>query len=395
MQRNRQLFQAAFLVLTLLGVYALQGNAERWCPFGGVETVYAWFVEGSALCSIGVTNLFALGAVVASLLLLRRAFCSHACPIGTLSEWTSDLAVRWGFKPRAVGRALDARLSVLKYAVLGVVVVITWKVGELVFRGYCPAYALLGRHGEDILAWAYVAGGGILVLSVFFTLPFCRWLCPLAAVMNPLARVGLVRIARDEETCASCGKCARACPMGIPVDEVDQVTHARCTACRTCVDACPTHRGRATLELRTAGGRRRVPAGVVAGVLLLLLAGAVAASVLLPLPSFRWSRGDLPANAATLEMEVGGLSCRGRATSFRYFLARDDDLALDGPLAVEAWPEPEPGAGRVRVSYDPALTDEDAIRAALTMPYFDTVVGMVRMSPFEIPGYDPLGLGGE
>ena len=45
----------------------------------------------------------------------------------------------------------------------------------------------------------------------------------------------------------------------------------------------------------------------------------------------------------------------------------------------------------VRITYDPARTDEDSIREAITEPYFDGQVW--RPSPFAIEGYDPLGLG--
>ncbi|MHC5010825.1 MAG: hypothetical protein ACYTG6_07740, partial [Planctomycetota bacterium] len=67
--RARTLFQLAFVVLTLVAVFLVRGNAEAWCPFGGIETVHAWVVEGNALCSVGVTNLYVVVAVLLSLLL--------------------------------------------------------------------------------------------------------------------------------------------------------------------------------------------------------------------------------------------------------------------------------------------------------------------------------------
>lgn len=386
----RRLLQLGFLLLTLVGVFVVRGNAERWCPFGGVETIYSYLHEGNTLCSVGVTNLLVIAAVLLSVLLLRRVFCSHACPIGTISEWLHLVGCRLGVGGSRVPRPLDALLSLLKYAVLGVVLWFTWRMGEMVFRGYCPAYALLGRHGEDITFWAYVVSGSILLVSFFVSLPFCRWFCPLAAVMNPLSRLGIVRVVRDGEACLDCGDCTRACPMDIPVHEVNEVTHARCTTCLSCVDACPTHE-EGTLALRIPGRVRRVlPRGALAGVFLLLLGGAVLAALLFPLPSFRWSRGEIaPAEGAVLEMHVEGLSCRGRATLLVYFLERDDDLALSGPLRLEAWPGPD--GGEARFTYDPERTTADAIRDAVVEPYFDEHMSMWRLSPFGVEGYDPLG----
>ena len=78
--------QIGFLALTLVFVFALQANAERFCPFGGVEAIYAYVTEGNTLCSVGVSNFFVLGGVLLSVVLLRRAFCGYACPVGTLQE---------------------------------------------------------------------------------------------------------------------------------------------------------------------------------------------------------------------------------------------------------------------------------------------------------------------
>ena len=387
----RGIAQAVALAAVVVGVFVVRGHAERWCPFGAVETAYAYVTEGNALCSVGVANFFVLGAVLLSLPLLRRAFCSHACPIGTVSEWVRGGARRLGLRPRAVPRAVDATLSLAKYVVLAGVVAVTWRIGELWFRGACPAYALLGRHGADVTAWAYVVSGGILLGSVFVALPFCRWFCPLAAVMNPFSRLGLARVGRDPGACAACGKCARACPMGIPVHEVATVTHARCTLCLDCVDACPTRDG-STLALRLAGtSGRRLSARTVAAALAVVLGVGVAGAAWFPLPSFRWSRGEIPATAASVDLRIADLTCRGRANLLVYFLDRDDDLAVPGPLRLEAWPAPD--EGEARIVYDPSLTDADAIRAALTEPVHDPVAGIFRMSPFRIAGYDPLALG--
>lgn len=380
--------QLAFLGLTLGFVFLLQANAERFCPFGGVEAIYAYLTEGNVLCSIGVSNFFVLGGVLLTVLLFRRAFCGYACPVGTIQEWTRKGAAWLGLPLVRVNPRADRLLSLLKYAALVVIIVITWRASELLFREVCPAYALMSRHGEDITYWAYVLSGAILVASLFLRVPFCRWLCPFAAFMNPLSKVAVGRVARDPNSCASCGKCDAVCPMAIPVSAVDEVKHARCTACLQCVDACPKHQG-GTLAWRMPPSTRAMPQWGIVAVFLLLVGGAVLASELNPLPSFTFTKGERPAQIETIELRIENLSCRGRANLLRYFLERDDELELLGYLKFEAWPQP--GTARARVTFDPLELDELMLKDAIVQPYYDEGLGDWRSAPFVIEGYDPLG----
>ena len=76
MKKTRRLMQFAFLALTLGSVYLFGANAERWCPFGGVEALYSYYQEGNMLCSLGTSNFYILGGVILMTVLLRRAFCA-------------------------------------------------------------------------------------------------------------------------------------------------------------------------------------------------------------------------------------------------------------------------------------------------------------------------------
>ena len=76
-----------------------------------------------------------------------------------------------------------------------------------------------------------------------------------------------------------------------------------------------------------------------------------------------------------------------------YFLDRDDRFAIPGYYRLEAWPGP--GLAHIHVHYDPALTDETAIKRAVTEPYYEAASAFWRPSPFHLMGYDPLGLDGE
>jgi len=397
MKITRRIFQAGLLALTLVSVYLFRSNAESWCPFGGVESLYTYVAEGNLLCSLGVSNFYALGAVILTVLLLRRAFCGYLCPIGTISEWVGVVARRLGVRAFQVPAKLDHVLSLGKYVVLAAILLMTIQLSELAFRGYCPAYALLSRHGSEITIWAYVVAGGIVAVSLLVTIPFCRWFCPLAAVLNPLARFGIGRIKRDETACSSCGRCAASCPMAIPVDQLRQVTASRCLTCMDCIAACP-NKGQHAISWGPPNWLGHAwPQTVVIAVLLLCGSAAVAAAYLVPLPSFVKSRGTPPNRVASVELRIQGMTCRGRANLLVGFLERDDmyqirGTALNAPgfYRLEAWPDP--GTALVRISYDPTCADEDAIKRAIAEPYYDVKEDRWWLSPFVIEGYALPGL---
>ncbi len=386
----RRTVQTVFLALVLLGAFAWRANCERWCPFGGVEAMASYLAEGDMLCSLGTSNFFILGGVLGMTLLLRRAFCGYMCPIGTLSEGLHVLGRKAGLPQARVGGPLDRGLSLSKYVLLAVVLWLTWKAGELIFRGFDPCYALISRHGADITVWAYVVSAAIAAASLFVSLPFCRWFCPFAAVLNPFSRFGLTRVRRHADACRNCGNCAKRCPVAIPVDQLEQVHAARCLSCMNCLDACKVGPSRA---ISWGPPGRRGHAWSQAALILILLgctSMAVSASYLIPVPSFVKSRGEKPARAAEAKIRLAEMTCRGRANLLVYFLERDDLYRVPGYLKVEAWPGP--GISDLHVIYDPSATNEAAIKRALTEPYYDAVADSWRMSPFAIEGYDPFAL---
>jgi hypothetical protein len=392
MKTTRRIVQTAFLALTLVGVFFIRANAEAWCPLGGVEGLWTYLQEGNLICSLGVSNFYILAGVLATALLLRRAFCGYVCPIGTISHWIRTAGTRLGIPAVRIPYQADRGMALLKYVVLAWILYFTWQVGELLFRGYCPAYALVSRHGADISWWAYAIAVVIAAASLVAAMPFCRWFCPLAAVLSPFSRFALTRVKRDPGACAGCRRCSRACPMGIPVDQLPQVTAARCLACLGCVDACPQKSAGALAwgPPRFLGGRW--PQAVLVTLLLVCTAGAVSAAYWYPVASFVKVHGAPPAETAALELEIENLTCRGRANLLVWFLQRDDLAVPLRYFRLEAWPAP--GVARARITYDPSETDEETLKRAITEPYFqahpDAVSAGWRDSPFRVVGYDPL-----
>ncbi|MBN1935436.1 MAG: 4Fe-4S binding protein [Anaerolineae bacterium] len=82
---------------------------------------------------------------------------------------------------------------------------------------------------------------GFIVLSLAIERFWCRYLCPLGALLALTNKISLWRIRADQTACIACGRCDRACPMDL--DVVREVERGlECTRCRACVQACPKQR---------------------------------------------------------------------------------------------------------------------------------------------------------
>lgn len=77
---------------------------------------------------------------------------------------------------------------------------------------------------------------GIVVLSVFFYRPFCKWLCPLGAFYGLCNRLAVCRMEVDAQRCTACGVCSRVCPMDVDVFRTPN--HVECIRCGNCVASC-------------------------------------------------------------------------------------------------------------------------------------------------------------
>jgi len=78
---------------------------------------------------------------------------------------------------------------------------------------------------------------GFVGLSIVVERFWCRYLCPLGAILAWTNRISLWRIRVNESDCISCGLCTRACPMDLDVPrEVER--GGECIRCRACVHAC-------------------------------------------------------------------------------------------------------------------------------------------------------------
>jgi ferredoxin len=80
---------------------------------------------------------------------------------------------------------------------------------------------------------------GVILLNLVAHRAWCRYLCPLGALLGLLSKVAIVR--REVSTeCTQCGVCTRACPTGTIHPENGYASDpSECTMCLECLAACP------------------------------------------------------------------------------------------------------------------------------------------------------------
>jgi polyferredoxin len=73
---------------------------------------------------------------------------------------------------------------------------------------------------------------------------WCRFACPLAALMHIYARFSQFRIFAEKKKCISCNVCTTVCHQGIDVMSFANkglpMEDPECVRCSACVQSCPT-----------------------------------------------------------------------------------------------------------------------------------------------------------
>jgi polyferredoxin len=299
-QAQRRSFQLAFLLLnvwlggtfyfwvrhietgTLNRNVVRPAGVEGWLPIAGLMNLKYWLTTGRVPAS-HPAGLFLLVTFLAIAFLLRKAFCSWLCPVGTISEYLWRAGRQIFGRNFQLPRGLDIPLRSLKYLLLGL---FAWAVAnmsagaiEQFMRSPYGAIAdvRMLNFFRELGETAAIVLFFLVVASVLVQNFWCRYLCPYGALLGLVSLLSPLRIRRSASACIDCAKCAKACPSALPVDRLITIKSAECTGCLECVAVCPSE---GALHLALPGWTRspndgRLPAWAMAVGIAVLFFGIV------------------------------------------------------------------------------------------------------------------------
>ncbi|MEO0862825.1 MAG: 4Fe-4S binding protein [Pseudomonadota bacterium] len=196
-------------------------------------------------------------AILGFVLWGRGLFCGWLCPFGAMQEFAAHLGRILRVPQMEPSAIWDARLKWLKYGVLaslvGIAVVAPAQLDKAVevepFKTAVTTFF--------VREWYYVAYAvGLLLLSMVLFKGFCRYLCPLGALM---AIGGLVRgrdwIARRDACGSPCQLCKVKCSYGA-IKKSGAIDYSECFQCLDCVTVHDDPKQCVPLILAAKKGRR-------------------------------------------------------------------------------------------------------------------------------------------
>ena len=234
--------------------------ASGACPIGSFQAVV-----GSSRFSF---SYYVTGTLILLGVLLGRFVCGFLCPFGWLQELLHKVPGK-KLSTRGLRPLTDLKYAVLALAVvaLPVLVVDDIGMGDPFFCKYlCPQGVLEGAIPlavtnpgiraalGPLFSWKLAVLVAVVVLSVVFFRPFCKWVCPLGAFYGLMNKVSLLEVSLDHDRCVSCGKCTAACQMD--VDVTASPNSAECIRCGKCIGACPVDALDFHYGLSPSGGKR-------------------------------------------------------------------------------------------------------------------------------------------
>jgi len=229
----------AFATLALVSFFR-KSERLKWITMGA-SVVYLGFMRSQL---ITVVNIFALTKwnlpsfrqnlpwylfaifTVVTTVLWGRLYCGRICAFGSMTQLLDKIVpARLRFE---VPRRLEQRASMIKYVLLGAVVLYFLITKDILIYRYVEPFWMFSRQASTGM---WIGLGVLLVATIFVRNLYCRFLCPVGAFLGLLSNLTVFRIKRWSE-CNTCKICEKACEWG--AIRGPKIIASECVRCDDC-----------------------------------------------------------------------------------------------------------------------------------------------------------------
>ncbi len=224
-----------------------------WRSYG---FILAWPLNFSNLYNSNITTFWLVFSIIQTFVIIpfivykwgKGAYCGWICSCGGLAETLGD-----EYRTLAPHGAKAKKWENIGQWILASAFLITaFKLIGIIYKIRIPIINESFNYTADFLHNFYYVGidvifAGVLGLGVYFFMSgriWCRFGCPLAALMHIYNRFSRYRIFSEKKKCISCNICTKVCHMGIDVmnyaNKGIPMNDVECVRCSACVVNCPT-----------------------------------------------------------------------------------------------------------------------------------------------------------
>jgi polyferredoxin len=164
--------------------------------------------------------------VLASTVLWGRLYCGRICAFGALTQ-LMDLAVPRKLRVEVPAK-LEQRANAIKYGLLVAVLVYFVATRDVGVYRYVEPFWMFGLFGTTPM-WIGLAV--LLLATVFVRNLYCRFLCPVGALLGVISKLTVFKIKRWSE-CNTCKICEKTCEWG--AIRGPKIIEAECVRCDDC-----------------------------------------------------------------------------------------------------------------------------------------------------------------
>jgi polyferredoxin len=184
-------------------------------------------VDGSLPIAKYNISYYAFGLfVVGSTILWGRLYCGRVCAFGAMTQLMDRvLPKRLRVEPPP---AIERRAVWIKYGLLTMVVIYFLATRDMLVYRYVEPFWMFGLFGTTAM---WLGLGMLLAATVFVRNLYCRFLCPVGALLGVMSSLTIFRIKRWSE-CRTCKICEKKCEWG--AIRGPQIIKSECVRCDDC-----------------------------------------------------------------------------------------------------------------------------------------------------------------